>query len=98
MNQVPLCCRHCTLPVVRLVSVLGKYVRLGQTLRAKAQLEKLQDEIMSAARKTGISSATKLALIAPGMELVCGLGEGVWSRGGGCAVSSGVALFLSEGG
>eukprot|EP00731_Ephydatia_muelleri_P017807 Em0010g905a len=47
----------------------GKYVRLGQTLRAKAQLEKLQDEIMSAARKTGISSATKLALIAPGMEL-----------------------------
>lgn len=49
-------------------------MRLGQTLRAKAQLEKLQDEIMSAARKTGISSATKLALIAPGMELVSGPG------------------------
>jgi len=33
--------------------------------RAKTQLEQLQSEIASVARKTGISSATKLALIAP---------------------------------
>ena len=39
-------------------------------MRAKAQLEKLQSEIASTARKTGISSATKLALIAPGTEEV----------------------------
>lgn len=31
----------------------------------KAQLEKLQAQIAAAAKKTGISSATKLALIAP---------------------------------
>ena len=39
-------------------------------MRAKAQLEKLQSEIASTARKTGISSATKLALLAPGAEAV----------------------------
>ena len=33
------------------------------------QLEQLQSEIASVARKTGISSATKLALIAPSKEL-----------------------------
>ena len=38
-------------------------------LRAKAQLEQLQSEIASVARKTGISSATKLALIAPSKDL-----------------------------
>lgn len=38
-------------------------------LRAKVQLEQLQSEIASVARKTGISSATKLALIAPSKEL-----------------------------
>ena len=38
-------------------------------LRAKTQLEQLQSEIASVARKTGISSATKLALIAPSKEL-----------------------------
>lgn len=31
----------------------------------QAQLEKLQSEISQIARKTGISSATKLALLAP---------------------------------
>ena len=36
--------------------------------RAKTQLEQLQSEIASVARKTGISSATKLALIAPTTE------------------------------
>ena len=49
---------------------IGKYMKLGQTIRTKAQLEKLQSEISSSARKTGISSATKLALIAPTTEEV----------------------------
>lgn len=43
----------------------GKFVLMGEKLRMKAQLEKLQNEISQIARKTGISSATKLALIAP---------------------------------
>lgn len=34
----------------------------------QAQLEKLQSEISQIARKTGITSATKLALIAPKVE------------------------------
>lgn len=34
----------------------------------QAQLEKLQNEISQIARKTGISSATKLAQIAPKIE------------------------------
>ena len=38
-------------------------------VRAKTQLEYLQSEIASVARKTGISSATKLALIAPTRDL-----------------------------
>ena len=37
----------------------------GQVLRAKVQLEALQTQIASVARKIGISSATELALIAP---------------------------------
>ena len=37
--------------------------------RMKAQLEKLQNEISQIARKTGISSATKLALIAPKTDI-----------------------------
>ena len=36
---------------------------------SKAQLEKLQAQIAAAAKKTGISSATKLALITPSKEL-----------------------------
>lgn len=50
--------------------LLGKYIKQAQTMRAKAQLEKLQSQIASTARKTGISSATKLALLAPGAEVV----------------------------
>lgn len=43
----------------------GRFVQLAERIRMKAQLEKLQNEISQIARKTGISSATKLALLAP---------------------------------
>lgn len=43
----------------------GKFQQMAERMRMKAQLEKLQNEISQIARKTGISSATKLALIAP---------------------------------
>ncbi|GBP64164.1 hypothetical protein EVAR_35553_1 [Eumeta japonica] len=43
----------------------GKFRQMAERLRMKAQLEKLQNEISQIARKTGISSATKLALLAP---------------------------------
>ena len=46
----------------------GKFIRMGQTVRAKAQLEKLQSEIAATAKKTGISAATKLALITPSVD------------------------------
>lgn len=46
----------------------GKFVQIAERIRVKAQLEKLQNEISQIARKTGISSATKLALIAPKTE------------------------------
>lgn len=46
----------------------GKFVEMARRIRMKAQLEKLQNEISQTARKTGISSATKLALIAPKIE------------------------------
>ncbi|KAI5706079.1 hypothetical protein M8J75_004628 [Diaphorina citri] len=46
----------------------GKFQQLAEQLRVKAQLAKLQADISKNARKTGISSATKLALIAPKME------------------------------
>ncbi|XP_052755083.1 U4/U6 small nuclear ribonucleoprotein Prp3 [Galleria mellonella] len=42
----------------------GKFRQMAERLRMKAQLEKLQNEISQIARKTGISSATKLALLA----------------------------------
>ncbi|XP_044259581.1 U4/U6 small nuclear ribonucleoprotein Prp3 [Tribolium madens] len=42
----------------------GKFLQQAERLRMKAQLEKLQNEISQIAKKTGISSATKLALIA----------------------------------
>ena len=41
-------------------------------VRAKAQLDQLQTEIASVARKTGISSATKLALLAHHRDTVDG--------------------------
>ncbi|CAG5077489.1 Similar to PRPF3: U4/U6 small nuclear ribonucleoprotein Prp3 (Homo sapiens) [Cotesia congregata] len=46
----------------------GKFQQIAERIRVKAQLEKLQNEISQIARKTGISSATKLALIAPKTE------------------------------
>uniref|UniRef100_A0A182IZR2 Uncharacterized protein n=1 Tax=Anopheles atroparvus TaxID=41427 RepID=A0A182IZR2_ANOAO len=46
----------------------GKFQQLAERMRMKVQLEKLQNEISQIARKTGISSATKLALIAPKAE------------------------------
>ena len=41
----------------------GKFIQIAKRIRSKAQLEKLQNEISQIARKTGISSVTKLALI-----------------------------------
>uniref|UniRef100_A0A1A9WSR4 Uncharacterized protein n=1 Tax=Glossina brevipalpis TaxID=37001 RepID=A0A1A9WSR4_9MUSC len=43
----------------------GKFQQMAERMRMKSQLERLQNEISQIARKTGISSATKLALIAP---------------------------------
>lgn len=43
----------------------GKFQQMAEKIRMKAKLEKLQNEISQIARKTGVSSATKLALIAP---------------------------------
>ncbi|ALC44639.1 CG7757 [Drosophila busckii] len=47
----------------------GKFQQLAERLRMKTQLERLQNEISQIARKTGISSATKLALIAPKQDM-----------------------------
>lgn len=47
----------------------GKFQQMAEKMRMKSQLEKLQNEISQIARKTGISSATKLALIAPKQDL-----------------------------
>ncbi|NWT15989.1 PRPF3 protein, partial [Vireo altiloquus] len=47
----------------------GKFEKIAQRLRTKAQLEKLQAEISQAARKTGIHTSTKLSLITPKKEL-----------------------------
>ena len=41
----------------------GKFVQLAQRERAKARLEKLQTEIKTAAKRTGISSAARLAQV-----------------------------------
>lgn len=43
----------------------GKFIQLADKMRIKSQLEKLQNEISQIARKTGISSAAKLAQLAP---------------------------------
>ena len=43
----------------------GKYQDLADKQRAQAQLEILQEEIAASAKKVGIDSATKLALLAP---------------------------------
>ncbi|XP_025416653.1 U4/U6 small nuclear ribonucleoprotein Prp3 [Sipha flava] len=46
----------------------GKFQQIADRLRMKAQLEKLQNEISQIARKTGISSVTKMALLVPKEE------------------------------
>jgi U4/U6 small nuclear ribonucleoprotein PRP3 len=43
----------------------GDFVTMASKQRARAQLEKLQEQIAAASKKTGISSAAKLAMIAP---------------------------------
>lgn len=43
----------------------GKFQAEAQHIRMKTQLEKLQSEISSRARQTGISSATQLAKLVP---------------------------------
>jgi U4/U6 small nuclear ribonucleoprotein PRP3 len=43
---------------------------LANKQRAKAKLEKLQAEISQAAKNTGISSAVKLAMVAPQSDTV----------------------------
>lgn len=47
----------------------GRFEKIAQRIRTKAQLERLQNEIAQAAKKTGIQASTKLALIAPKKEL-----------------------------
>lgn len=46
----------------------GKFQQMADRMRMKAQLSKLQSEISQIAKKTGITSATKLAQIAPKVE------------------------------
>ncbi|KAL1122459.1 hypothetical protein AAG570_002790 [Ranatra chinensis] len=46
----------------------GKFQQMADRMRMKAQLQKLQGEISQIARKTGITSATKLAQIAPKVD------------------------------
>ncbi|OQR77305.1 U4/U6 small nuclear ribonucleoprotein Prp3-like [Tropilaelaps mercedesae] len=48
----------------------GKYEQLAEKLRTKAKLEKLQSDINSVAKRTGIQSATTLALIVPKKEMI----------------------------
>ena len=43
----------------------GKYIKEGARMRMKAQLERLQADISTIARKTGIQSATQLAKLVP---------------------------------
>uniref|UniRef100_A0A672IEX3 U4/U6 small nuclear ribonucleoprotein Prp3 n=1 Tax=Salarias fasciatus TaxID=181472 RepID=A0A672IEX3_SALFA len=43
----------------------GRFEKIAQRIRTKAQLERLQNEIAQAARKTGIQASTKLALMPP---------------------------------
>ncbi|XP_074661337.1 U4/U6 small nuclear ribonucleoprotein Prp3-like [Tubulanus polymorphus] len=47
----------------------GKFQQVAQRMRTKAQLEKLQQDIAQAAKKTGIASAAKLATIQPKHEI-----------------------------
>ncbi|XP_068614681.1 U4/U6 small nuclear ribonucleoprotein Prp3 [Brachionichthys hirsutus] len=47
----------------------GRFEKIAQRIRTKAQLERLQNEIAQAAKKTGIQTSTKLALIAPRKDI-----------------------------
>ncbi|XP_029307912.1 U4/U6 small nuclear ribonucleoprotein Prp3 [Cottoperca gobio] len=47
----------------------GRFEKIAQRIRTKAQLERLQCEIAQAAKKTGIQASTKLALIAPKKDI-----------------------------
>eukprot|EP00064_Thunnus_orientalis_P016653 superscaffoldBa00003350_g16722 len=47
----------------------GRFEKIAQRIRTKAQLDRLQCEIAQAAKKTGIQASTKLALIAPKKEI-----------------------------
>uniref|UniRef100_A0A3Q3MAT2 U4/U6 small nuclear ribonucleoprotein Prp3 n=1 Tax=Mastacembelus armatus TaxID=205130 RepID=A0A3Q3MAT2_9TELE len=47
----------------------GRFEKIAQRIRTKAQLERLQNEIAQAAKKTGIQASTRLALIAPKKEI-----------------------------
>ncbi|XP_061885650.1 U4/U6 small nuclear ribonucleoprotein Prp3 [Entelurus aequoreus] len=47
----------------------GRFEKIAQRIRTKAQLERLQNEISQAAKKTGIHASTKLALIAPRKDI-----------------------------
>ncbi|XP_068426391.1 U4/U6 small nuclear ribonucleoprotein Prp3 [Clinocottus analis] len=47
----------------------GRFEKIAQRIRTKAQLERLQNEIAQAAKKTGIQASTKLALIAPKKDI-----------------------------
>ncbi|XP_060948558.1 zinc finger protein 3 homolog [Limanda limanda] len=47
----------------------GRFEKIAQRIRTRAQLERLQNEIAQAAKKTGIQASTKLALIAPRKEI-----------------------------
>ncbi|CAJ0927068.1 unnamed protein product [Ranitomeya imitator] len=53
----------------RVSTTRGNFEKIAQRLRTKAQLEKLQAEISQAAKKTGIQTTTRLALIAPKKEI-----------------------------
>ena len=56
----------------------GQYQREGQRIRMKAQLEKLQAEISTISRKTGITSATQLAKLVPKTDTKCSEPDVEW--------------------
>lgn len=47
----------------------GKFMRRAQQIRTKVQLESLHKQIEEAARRTGISSAARLAVLQPKVEV-----------------------------
>lgn len=49
----------------------GEFEKLAQRERAKARLAILQAEITQIAKKTGMSSSVKLAMLTPSSSAVC---------------------------